>query len=104
MELKKAEQLVKENRWLDAAEIWKKNVTNSNKNVAAKSMFNLALACEIEGELDAALDWVVKSYYVFKDDNEVHEFNCKEYIRILGMRKIDIQKIELQVNPDSAFQ
>ncbi len=104
LELKKAEQLVKENRWLDAAEIWKKNVTNSNKKVAAKSMFNLALACEMEGELDAALDWVVKSYYVFKNDNEVHEFNCKDYIQILGMRKIDIQKIELQINPDSAYQ
>ncbi len=104
IELKKAEQLAEENKWLEAAEIWKKNVTNVNKNVAAKSMFNLALACEIEGELDAALDWVVKSYYVFKDDNDVHQFNCKEYIRIIGIRKMDIQKIELQVNQNSAFQ
>lgn len=94
IELAKTEELIEQNRWLEAAEIWKKNTTNKNKAVAAKSMFNLALACEMNGDFDAAIDWTVKSFHVFGSKNEIHAFNCQNYIRILGMRKIDIKAIE----------
>jgi hypothetical protein len=93
-ELKKTEDLITQNQWLEAAKIWKKNTTNTNKHVAAKSMFNLALACEMNGEMDAAIDWAVKSFYVFGNKYPEHAFNCQEYIRILSQRKLDIQKIE----------
>lgn len=102
VELKQAEKLVDENRWLEAAKIWKKNTNNENKSIAAKSMFNLAVACEIEGNIDAALDWIVKSYHVFGEENEVHSFNCRDYLRILGQRKADFKKIDLQFNPPNA--
>lgn len=94
VDLQKTEQLIKENRWLEAAEIWKKNTTNKNKSVAAKSMYNMALACEINGDFDAAIDWAVKSFHVFGSKNEIHAQNCQDYIRILGQRKVDIKKIE----------
>ncbi len=100
IELKKAEDLMQENKWLDAAEIWKKNVTNKNKSVAAKSMYNMALACEIEGNIDAAIDWTVKSFHIFGSKNEPHYFNCMNYLQILGQRKIDIRTIERQLNPE----
>ncbi|MGE0021113.1 MAG: DUF6340 family protein [Draconibacterium sp.] len=93
-ELKKTDKMVAENHWLNAVEIWKKNTTNRNKKIAAKSMFNLALACEMQGEIDAAMDWAVKSFYVFGNKNEIHAFNTQQYIRILGQRKLDIKKIE----------
>jgi hypothetical protein len=94
LELKETDDLIKQNRWMEAAKIWRKNTTNSNKSIAAKSMFNMALACEINGEMDAAIDWAVKSFYVFGSKNQLHAFNCQEYIRILSQRKLDIQKIE----------
>ena len=93
-ELKKTEDLIKQNQWIEAAKIWKKNTTNKNKKIVAQSMFNMALACEMNGEMDAAIDWAVKSFYVFANKNKVHAFNCQEYIRILSQRKLDIQKIE----------
>ena len=99
VELKKAQKLAEQNKWLEAAKIWKKNANNQNKNIAAKSMYNLAVACEMEGEIDAAIDWVTKSYNVFGNSNEVHDFNCRDYLRLLGQRKLDIKKIEMQVNP-----
>lgn len=99
VDLKKAEKLAMENKWLEAAKIWKANTKNENKNIAAKSMFNLALACEIEGNLDAAIDWVVKSYKIFEQENQVHQFNCYEYIRVLAQRKLDLKKINIQLNP-----
>lgn len=93
IELKKTEELIKQNRWLEAAEIWKKNTTNKNKKIAAKSMYNMALACEINGEMDAAIDWAVKSFYARHKD-PYHTGNCQDYIKILGQRKLDIKTIE----------
>jgi len=54
----------------------------------------MTLACEMNGEMDAAMDWAIKSFYVFGSKNQLHAFNCQEYIRILSQRKLDIQKIE----------
>lgn len=92
-ELKQTEKLVKENRWKEAAEIWKKNIYNKNKSIAAKSMFNLGLACEMEGEFDAAMDWVIKSFFKLENKNEIHKNNCSEYIKIIAQRKKDLKQL-----------
>jgi hypothetical protein len=102
IELKKTEKLITEGKWLEAAAIWKDNIDNKNKKIAAKSMFNLALACEMEGELDAAIEWAVKSYHIFGEENKLHAENCKEYIRILSVRKRDLKIIERQLNPEQS--
>jgi len=61
----------------------------------------MALACEILGQLDAAVDWAVQSYLVFGQKNPVHEQNSLQYINILNQRKMDIKRIEYQFNPES---
>jgi hypothetical protein len=93
-ELKKTNYLIQQNRWLEAAEIWKKNINNKNKMIAAKSMFNLGLACEMNGDIDAAIDWITKSFLFIGNQNEIHAFNCNNYIKVLAQRKLDIKKIE----------
>lgn len=98
VELSKTEEMIEKGNWLEAAEIWKKNVVNKNKRIAAKSMFNLALANEINGNIDAAIDWTVKSFHVFNQKNEIHYWNCMNYIKILGQRKLDIKQIKAQLN------
>jgi hypothetical protein len=96
VQLKLADEYVNNYEWLKAANIWKNNINNKNKNIAAKSMFNLAIACEIEGNLDAAVDWAVKSFYVFEQKNQEHSLNCMDYIQILSQRKIDFKILEKQ--------
>ncbi len=96
VDIKKTDILVKENRWMEAAKIWKANVNNPNKNIAAKCKFNMALVCEMEGNLEAAIDWVVQSFHVFGSKNNEHYYNCINYINILALRKIDIKKIDFQ--------
>lgn len=98
IDLKKAEKLLKEGEWKKAAVFWQNNISNKNKSIAAKSMYNLALACEMEGNLDAAIDWTVKSFHIFGMKNEVHSFNCTNYLNILGQRKLDIKTIDKQLN------
>lgn len=102
IELKKTEPLIKEGKWLEAAKIWKANTNNPNKSIAAKCMFNMGLACEMEGNIDAAIDWVVQSFQVFKQSNTINAENCQDYLRILATRKFDLRKIEFQLNPEAS--
>jgi len=100
-ERKKAIPLAEAGQWLEAAKIWKAHTSNKNKKTAAKCMFNMALACEMNDDLEAALEWVVKSYYVFGEKHPIHAANCKEYIRVLGLRKIDVKRINEQLKFDN---
>ncbi len=99
-DMKKTELLIKEGKWQEAAEIWKANINNPNKFISAKSMYNLGVACEMSGDMEAAIDWVVKSYQVFGNKNEIHAFNCTDYLKILGQRKLDIKKLDVQLNQE----
>ena len=98
-ELKKTAPLIQDGQWLEAAKIWKANIDNPNKSIAAKCMYNMGLACEMEGNVDAAIDWVVKSYKIFGQKNTLNAQNCQDYLRILGTRKSDLKRIEYQLNP-----
>ena len=92
-----AEKYALNNEWLKAAEIWNKQSRNKNPRMAAKACYNMALACEMEGKLDAAIDWLVQSHSVLKENNEEHKENCKRYIAVLAQRKKEIDKLAHQV-------
>ncbi len=95
-ELRKTKKLIEENKWMEAAKIWKANVNNRNKKISAKSKFNMALVCEMQGDYDAALDWVVQSFFVLGLKNEEHSINCQNYIRVLAKRKMELNIIDKQ--------
>lgn len=101
IELKKTNDLIKEGKWLEAAKIWKANTNNPNKAIEAKSKFNMALVCEMQGNINAALEWVVQSFHVFGQKNQEHYINCKQYIAILSQRKQDLQILDHQFQPTS---
>lgn len=92
-----AEKYALNNEWLKAAEIWNKQTKNKNDRIAAKASYNMALACEMEGKPDAAIDWLVQSYSILKENNEEHKDNCQRYIAVLATRKKEIAKLEKQV-------
>lgn len=92
-----AEKYFLENEWLKAAEIYNKATNNKNRNIAAKAKFNMALICEMEGKLDAAIDWVTRSKSTYKQDNPVHAYNCSQYNSILLKRTTEIEKLATQV-------
>lgn len=92
-----AEKYALNNEWLKAAEIWNKQSKNKNPRMAAKACYNMALACEMEGKLDVAIDWLVQSHSLLKENNEDHKENCKRYITVLALRKKEIDKLAHQV-------
>lgn len=92
-----AEKYALNNDWLKAAEIWNKQTRNKNQKISAKASFNMALACEMEGRIDAAIDWLVQSYSGLTVNGEEHQANCKLYIKVLALRKKELEKLGKQI-------
>ena len=95
--LQVAEKYLIDGDWLKAAEIYKRETKSKNQNITAKSTYNLALICEMEGNLEAATDWLDRSMLAYKQDNPRHKFNCEQYITALATRKKEIERLEKQI-------
>jgi hypothetical protein len=97
-EMKYAQKLAIQQDWLKAAEIWNRQSKNKNDKIGAKACYNMALVCEMEGKLDLAIAWLVKSYSGLKKNNEQHKVICQRYVNILATRKLEIERLKEQVN------
>ena len=89
--LKKASKNVKSNQWDDAINIWKDMANINDKKIASKAAYNMALASEIKGYLDAAIDWAKKA-------KALGDKRANSYISILNKRKQDQIKLNKQLN------
>ena len=90
-DLKLAKGYVKSGDWDAAIEIWKALVNNLDKKIARRSTYNMALASEIKGGLDTAIEWANKA-------KELGEKKAYNYINILHIRKMNEEKIKQQLN------
>jgi hypothetical protein len=73
-----AVNLLKKNDWKGAREIWMKYSTSTSVGFRSKIEYNLALAAEMNGELNEAIEWAKKS--VHSKYSKVAE----DYVRLLG--------------------
>ncbi len=90
-DLKSAKDYVKLRDWDMAIEIWKPLTDSSDTKLARRAAFNMALASEIKGSLDAAIDWAKKA-------QKLGEPKAHNYINTLHRRKIDEEKLKKQLN------
>lgn len=60
----KAINLTKQNKWFDAIVIFKQFSYSKNKDIAAKASYNLAVCCEALDNIEAALEWASKSFFL----------------------------------------
>lgn len=95
-EVKATRKLIADGAWKEAAAYWKPYTNDKIKRIAARGMFNMALAAEMENQIDAAIDWAVRSYHLYGNKDEFHKEICEDYIRILSQRKQDIRLIDIQ--------
>lgn len=96
-EMAQAEKYLKNHDWLKAGEIWNKLSKNKNPEIAAKASYNLALACEMEGKYDLAMDWLSVSKSVSTKNYNQHNAYCQQYLKVLTLRKYEIEKLEKQI-------
>ena len=90
-ELKLAKNYVKRGDWDKSIEIWKSATNHEDYKVARKAYFNLALASEIKGKLDTAIDYAEKA-------EQMGEKRATSYISTLKKRKRDEKRLQEQLN------
>ncbi len=90
-ELKNARKCIKTGDWDTAIEIWMPLTDDVDVKLAARAAFNMALASEVKGSLNAAIDWAKKS-------QELGEKKAYNYINVLNRRKMDEEKLKQQLN------
>ncbi|NLR67926.1 hypothetical protein HGH92_26715 [Chitinophaga varians] len=76
--------------WDGAAVLWKKETTNPDRTVAGRACYNMAIICEINGELDLAIKWSQKAY------EEYNNRLALNYIRLLKNRKAGNEVLKQQ--------
>ncbi|MBE9509467.1 MAG: hypothetical protein IMY71_01205 [Bacteroidetes bacterium] len=79
-DLKEAAILAKEEKWLDAAKIWKVLAYGPDNEIASSAALNMALVSEMNDNLDAALNWAKKSYSLNKKES------VEQYLKVLVER------------------
>jgi hypothetical protein len=67
--------------WDGAAQLWEVETNNQKSKIAGRAYYNMAIINEINGNLNAAIDWASKAYTDYKDKNALR------YLRILENRK-----------------
>jgi len=83
--LREASILTREDKWLDAAKIWKVMAYGPDKKAASCAALNMALVSEMNDNLDAALNWAKKSYSLDKKES------VEQYLKVL-VERIQIYK------------
>jgi hypothetical protein len=66
--------------WDGAAQLWEIETNNPKSKIAGRGCYNMAIINEINGNLNAAIDWASKSYIDYKDKNALR------YLRVLENR------------------
>ncbi len=89
--MKKGYELAQLGDWKIAAVFWREALTEPDNKIRAKASFNLALASEMEGLLEPALEWAEESYRFFPDTIN------GTYIEILKERIKNHKEIILQM-------
>jgi len=96
-ELANAAKLAKKGEWEKAKTIWQKCQAGHIKKNRIISLYNLSLACEMDGDIDKALELTAKAA---SESSGVFHANLnqatKEYSAILYKRKIELQKLKQQ--------
>jgi hypothetical protein len=89
-ELKNAKQYVKRGDWDTAIEIWMPLTDDVDVKISARAAFNMALASEIKGSLDTAIEWAKKA-------QKLGDKKAYNYINVLQKRKMDEEKLKQQL-------
>lgn len=77
--------------WDGAAELWEKEVTNKDPEIAGRACYNMAIINEINGNLDAAVNWAAKSYSDYGDKLALR------YLNVLKNRQYKQQQLKSQI-------
>jgi len=82
----RGQKLMNDSNYEAAAKFWEEMAQSKNKNVRSKAEYNLALVKELNGDIDGAIEWGLKSFYSY------YRFQTDAYLKKLKIRKETILK------------
>ena len=82
------QRFMNENNYEDAGKYWAEMAKSTNKEIRSKAEFNLALINELNGDIDKAIEYGLKSFY------SRYRFQTETYLKKLEARKKALQKAE----------
>lgn len=74
-------QWMEENKTQEAREYWMQMTQSDKKKIKSRAEYNLALVSELEGDIDQAMEWALKSY------NTYYQHQTEIYIKKLDAIK-----------------
>jgi len=77
-----------ESNFQEAEKYWAELARSANKKIRSKAEYNLALISELDGDIDEAMEWGLKSFYSY------YRYQTETYLKKLEARKITLQKTE----------
>ena len=92
---KRAMRLARTGYWDRAAELWESELNHSKNKVAGRAAYNMAIINEINGDLDAAIEWASRSY---------SEYNIRrgwDYVNVLERRIRSEQALQRQLEEEN---
>jgi hypothetical protein len=85
--LKQSEQMVDSGNWESAMALWKELAESTkSKSVRSKAEFNTATGYELQGDINNAIEWALRSY------NTMYRPITYNYLEILKRRRNELQK------------
>ncbi len=87
--LKSAGILIDNGQWDQAIALWTKTVEQAgSKNIKSKAQLNIAIAYEIQGDIENAISWALKSY------ETMYRPITYQYLELLEKRKKELEKLK----------
>ena len=82
----RGQQLMNDSNYEAAGKYWDEMAQSKNKKIRSKAEYNLALVKELNGDIDGAIEWGLKSFYSF------YRYQTEAYLKRLQVRKESILK------------
>ena len=77
--------------WTGAGELWLKETESRKRKIAGRACYNMAILGEINGDLDAAIQWAQKAYENYNNRLALR------YVNILKYRRKSNQRLDYQL-------
>ncbi len=78
--------------WDEAAKLWLQESSNPKRKIAGRACYNMAIICEINGQIDQAIEWAQRSYEDYNNRLGLY------YVNILKNRQIGDNLAQAQVD------
>lgn len=82
----RGQQLMNDSNYEAAGKFWTEMAQSKDKKIRSKAEYNLALVKELNGDIDGAIEWGLKSFYSY------YRYQTEVYLNKLKIRKETILK------------